>query len=132
VFVPGVVYLAIGIGFYNVELESGPLLGLIFTLVGVVSLIRALVYWLTTELAVTTKRVIAKLGLIRRETIELNHSKVESFQVSQSVFGRIFNFGTVTVCGSGGNKAGIRSIRGPMEFRRQAMGASDQAQTVGA
>src|SRR5207302_10004956 len=39
----------------------------------------------TSELAVTDRRVIFKRGLLRRHTIEMNMSKVESVDVDQSV-----------------------------------------------
>jgi len=80
-------------------------------------------YWLdsiTTELAVTSKRIIAKVGIIRRETIELNHSKVESLSVDQSILGRILNYGTLTINGTGGNKLPIKTISKPMLFRQNA------------
>ncbi len=49
---------------------------------------KAWLYAWSTELAVTSKRVIAKLGFIRCSTVELRHSKVESLHVDQSLLGR--------------------------------------------
>ena len=80
-------------------------------------------YWLdsiTTELAITSKRIIAKVGIIRRETIELNHSKVESLSVDQSILGRILNYGTITINGTGNAKLPIKTISKPMLFRQNA------------
>ena len=57
------------------------LLGLIllpFAFLGLLFWVAALIRYLTTELAFTNKRVIAKFGFISRKTIELNLSKVES------------------------------------------------------
>jgi uncharacterized membrane protein YdbT with pleckstrin-like domain len=89
--------------------------------------LKALIAKLTTELAVTTRRVIVKVGFIRRDTMELNHSKVESFRVSQSIAGRILNFGTLIVSGTGGGTTPIPNIDAPLEFRRIAMRAIDEA-----
>lgn len=75
----------------------------------------------STELAITSNRVIAKTGLIARKTIELSHAKVESLSVHQSVAGRLFGFGTVTLTGSGGTSAPIANIAAPLEFRRAAL-----------
>jgi len=82
----------------------------------------------STELAVTSKRVIAKFGFIKRSTIELNHSKVESFHVDQSVLGRIFGFGTLHINGTGGGITPIPNISDPLGFRRKAMEAIDASQ----
>ena len=81
------------------------------------------VAWLevvTTELAVTSKRIIAKIGFIRRNTIELNHSKVESLSVNQTIMGRILNYGTIVVNGTGGNRLPVAKISNPLEFRRKS------------
>lgn len=83
--------------------------------------IQAWVYSYSTELAVTDKRVIAKFGFIRRETIELKHSKVESLQVKQGILGRIFNFGSIKIIGSGGTTAPIPYIKDPLVFRSAAL-----------
>lgn len=77
----------------------------------------AIKYW-TTELAITNKRVIAKFGLISRETIEINLQKIESIQVKQGILGRIFNFGSIVVSGAGNPQAPIPGISNPLQFRR--------------
>lgn len=84
---------------------------------------------LSTELAVTSKRVIVKFGFIRRSTIELNHSKVESFHVHQGLFGRIFGYGTLHINGTGGGMTPIQNIADPLGFRRKAMEAIDASQS---
>lgn len=122
IFVPGVVFFIIGI--FLLSGESSPF-GVIAILIAIISLIRAFITRTTTELAITSKRVIAKIGLIRRSTIELNHNKIESFNVDQSVFGRIFGFGTLIVNGTGGGKTPISNIDDPLEFRRNAMETID-------
>lgn len=71
----------------------------------------------TTELAVTDARVIYKAGLFRRHTLEMNRSKVESVDVDQSLFGRIFGYGTIVVRGTGGSLEPLRNISGPLDFR---------------
>jgi uncharacterized membrane protein YdbT with pleckstrin-like domain len=84
-------------------------------------LCQALLYAYSTEMAVTNKRIIAKNGFIRRNTIELRIEKVESLKVDQSILGRIFNFGTVSITGSGGTTAPIPYISNPLAFRSAAL-----------
>ena len=71
----------------------------------------------TTEIAVTDRRIIYKRGFIRRHTIEMNMDKVESVDVDQSVFGRIFGYGDVLVRGTGAGLEPLRMIEAPVEFR---------------
>ncbi len=102
-------------------------IGLAFFGLGLILWIMAFIRYKTTEMAFTNKRVIAKFGFISRQTIELNISKVESIQVNQSILGRIFNFGTLTVSGAGNPQAPIPGIADPMAFRRSFMESQDQA-----
>ncbi len=102
-----------------------PLFGL-----GLLFLIAAFIRYKTTELAITSKRVIAKFGFISRSTVEININKVESLQVDQSIMGRLFNFGTLVISGAGNPQAPIPGISSPMEFRRAFMEAQEQARGV--
>jgi uncharacterized membrane protein YdbT with pleckstrin-like domain len=72
-------------------------------------------------LAFTNERVIAKIGFIKRVTVELNINKVESIQVHQSVLGRIFNYGSIVIAGAGNPQAPIAGISKPMIFRNKFM-----------
>ena len=83
-------------------------------------------HYVSTELAFTNKRVVAKFGFISKKTIELNISKVESLQISQNFLGRIFNFGTIIISGAGNPQAPIPGIANPMEFRRAFMEHQDK------
>ena len=71
----------------------------------------------TTEIAVTDRRVIYKRGFIQRHTVEMNVDKVESVDVDQSILGRIFNYGDITVRGTGATLEPFRSIEAPLDFR---------------
>ncbi len=104
-----------------------PLFGL-----GLVFWIWAWIKYATTELAITNKRVIAKSGLIQRKTMEMFLNKIESVQVEQGVLARMFDYGTVTISGTGVSSAPFANIAAPLEFRKHFMAAADsQAQTKG-
>ncbi len=72
----------------------------------------------TSEFAVTNKRVVFKVGLINRHTLELVLAKLETIGVEQNIPGRIFNYGTIIVTGTGGTKEPFREIADPLEFRK--------------
>jgi uncharacterized membrane protein YdbT with pleckstrin-like domain len=90
---------------------------IIFALLALSSALRAFIQRTTTELAVTDQRVIYKTGLISRHTLEMNRAKVESVTVDQTLLGRIFGYGTVTVRGIGSALEPIRNITDPLNFR---------------
>ncbi len=93
--------------------------------VGLIFLVIAYVRYKSVELAVTTKRVIVKHGFVSRQTVEMNLSKVESVQVEQSVIGRLCNFGTLIVSGTGASHAPLSGIADPMGFRKAFIEAQD-------
>jgi uncharacterized membrane protein YdbT with pleckstrin-like domain len=45
-------------------------------------------------------------------------SKIESVSVRQGILGRVINFGTVTVTGTGGTKESFRAIVDPIGVRK--------------
>jgi uncharacterized membrane protein YdbT with pleckstrin-like domain len=47
----------------------------------------------------------------------MNMDKIESVHVDQSIMGRIFNYGTVTVHGTGTGIEPLQKIDSPIEFR---------------
>ena len=104
------------------------LLGGVLLLVFVVGLVFLIWAWIrvkSTELAITNKRVIAKFGFISRNTMEISIQKVESIQVQQSLMGRMLDYGTLIVSGTGSSHAPIPSISDPMAFRRAFVEAQE-------
>jgi uncharacterized membrane protein YdbT with pleckstrin-like domain len=83
----------------------------------IVSFVPAWLRRSATEIAVTDRRVILKKGLIWRHTVEMNMQKVESVDVDQTVAGRIFNYGDVTIRGVGSTFEQLRTIDAPLKLR---------------
>jgi hypothetical protein len=73
----------------------------------------------TSEYAITNKRVIIKVGLIRRRTVEMNISKIESINVDQSILGRILGYGNISIVGTGGTKETFDTLSSPIQFRKK-------------
>ena len=122
VYARGVVVLVVGLGIALVSLEGAAggvirVAGGLIALLGLLMVARAWVEQATTEIAVTTKRVIQKRGLIWRKTAEMNMDKVESVLVDQSLFGRLLNYGTIVVRGTGSGIEGLRFIADPLALR---------------
>jgi uncharacterized membrane protein YdbT with pleckstrin-like domain len=92
-----------------------------FTAGAVIFFVPAWIHRLSTEIAVTDRRIILKRGLIQRHTIEINMDKVESVDVDQSILGRIFDYGTITVHGTGTGIEPLRNVSAPIALRNAVM-----------
>jgi len=122
VYLPGVGLCLVGLIGYGIFVGDGShtvLHGVVIVALGVglLSMISAWFRRWTTEIAVTDRRVIYKRGFIRRHTIEMNMDKVESVDVNQSILGRILDYGTIIVRGTGAGLEPLTSIDSPIEFR---------------
>jgi uncharacterized membrane protein YdbT with pleckstrin-like domain len=107
-----------------------PVSAVLLGLLGAIPLVAALAAYRTTELALTTKRVIAKFGVVRRQTVELKLARVESVQVRQGIVGRLFGYGSLVVAGAGTPAAPIAGISSPMLFRRMVFEAQEEGGVV--
>ena len=72
--------------------------------------------WIT-EFAVTNKRVIYKRGFVWRETAEMNMDKVEAVDVKQSIPGRLLDYGSIHVKGTGQGIEHLHRIASPIALR---------------
>ena len=102
--------------------------GVILTAVSLIILVRGILNRNATEMAVTNKRVVAKVGVAARRTIEIILSRVESIGVEETVMGRMLGYGTVIVRGTGGTPESFEKIAHPLEFRTQVQQQIDRSQ----
>ncbi len=77
------------------------------------------VRYLTTEFGITTHRVLVKVGLLTIRSTEVLLPKVEAVQIEQSIGGRILNYGTITITGTGGTHEVFPMVEAPYELRNQ-------------
>ena len=88
--------------------------------VGVLGLLLLLKAWIhrkATEIVVTDRRVILNRGLLKRHTMEMNMTKIEMVDVKQSLWGRIWGYGTVEIHGTGADIEPLRGIGSPLLIR---------------
>jgi uncharacterized membrane protein YdbT with pleckstrin-like domain len=125
VYIPGFLLLLVAIAVYVVAsvLLAGQGAFVVKIVAGLVFIVAAVFLFLgwfkrlTTEVAVTDKRIIYKRGFISRYTIEMHLDKVESVDVDQSIMGRIFGYGDIIIRGVGASLEPLRNIESPIEFR---------------
>jgi len=110
------------VGGYVLAVAGGVVL-----LVGAGRMLRTLVLRNTTDMVVTNRRVLLRTGVLNKATDEMFLNKIESVEVDQNIWGRLLNYGTVEVNGSGEGELFFRSIGSPKEFRLACMAAVEQA-----
>lgn len=115
VFFGPVIFFVLTIFFAITVLE---LSGFTF-LVSIIWAISAFINFKTSEFGITNKRVLIKVGFIGRNSLETLLTKVEGIQVNQGILGRIFNYGTIIIKGTGGTSNPFHKIDSPLEFRKK-------------
>lgn len=120
-FVQPVILLLIGAFLASSPKEISAMMhyaGLLILFFGIVSLLSRILIKIGSSYAVTNKRVILKTGVISRKAVDLVLAKCEGLHIKQSVLGRIFNFGTITVT-TGGASSSYPYIADPLAFRKE-------------
>jgi len=72
----------------------------------------------STEIAVTDRRFIRKTGWIGRDTAEIELRNIEEVNLKQTITGRIFGYGTLTVRGTGAGMVVSPGIDDPKIFQK--------------
>jgi uncharacterized membrane protein YdbT with pleckstrin-like domain len=124
IFLQAALFGLVGLAFVifslvNPGLAAFWMLGAVFlTYAAGIGTVRA-IHYASSEFAITNKRVVIKVGFINRKTLEMVLTKVETVRVDQSIIGRVLNYGTIVVTGTGGTNEPFTLIANPLEFRRQ-------------
>jgi uncharacterized membrane protein YdbT with pleckstrin-like domain len=118
VFLWPIIFLILAVVFLASGKEIA-ILGALFILIALLSALSAFISFKTSEFGITNKRVLIKVGFIRRNSLETLLQKVEGIQVNQGILGRIFNYGTILIKGTGGTSNPFHKIEAPMEFRKK-------------
>jgi len=118
VFFWPIVWLFIAIMLFG---ESGvpSWVGAVILVMGLITGIKSYIRYVTSEFGVTNKRVLVKFGWIRRDALEIVLDKVEGIRVNQGIWGRILNYGSIVISGSGGSREVFPRITAPILFRQK-------------
>jgi uncharacterized membrane protein YdbT with pleckstrin-like domain len=80
---------------------------------------------ISLEVAVTTDRFVKKTGFVSITTEEVSLDKIEEVTVDESILGRIFGYGTVSVHGTGAGDISVDLVTDPVGLRRQIQTARE-------
>lgn len=97
---------------------SGILLG-IYPLVVYLGLIM-------TEMVCTNRRVVYKTGIISIKTEEVKTEKIESIQIKQTFWGRVFGYGNICFSGTGTAKVEFYKVDNPWRIKARIEEAIDE------
>jgi hypothetical protein len=105
---------------------------LLFFLVGLFFFAHLMVVKATTEIAITSDRMIYKKGFVSRHVGELSIDRIEGVSVSEEFWGRILGYGRVSIRGMGVGEVMLPPIENPIEFRKaiQEAQAMKSASTI--
>jgi uncharacterized membrane protein YdbT with pleckstrin-like domain len=73
----------------------------------------------TTEIFVTDRRVIYVQGFFERKSSEVHMNQIESVDVDQTLLGRLFGYGDVTIHGTGNTYDPLRAVDRPIALRNE-------------
>ena len=103
----------------------------VVTLLAIVGLLLAIGWvgftlwdWQNQEWLITTRRVIRAEGVLNKRVTDSSLEKINDAQLEQSMFGRMFGFGTLDILtaaeefNAGSNIADFPMIAGPIEFKK--------------
>ena len=116
IYVPGLVVAMFGFAMTASQEEYWET-GRTLVVIGLVLILAQAIRQWTTEIVVTSRRIIWKIGLVSRQTFEMNLAQVESVILSQTVLGRLLNYGTVDVLGTGTHIEPLSQIDSPITLR---------------
>ena len=79
--------------------------------------------WRNQEWLITTRRVMRAEGVLNKSVSDSSLEKINDARLDQSIFGRIFGFGTLDILtaaeeAGGGNVADFPMIADPVEFKK--------------
>ena len=101
--------IAIGIVINNILGEQGGENGaqiglyvmLAFIAVAAIKFIIAVLYIVMTALAVTSRRVVGKVGVLKVESLDLQIDKVDNVSIKTPFIGRILHYSTMEIKSTG-------------------------------
>jgi len=120
---PGIYWKAAVVG--GIALVLAILVPLVFNLalfLGLVAVIMFVFASLTKYfllLVLTDKRVFLRSGIIRVDTIQIRHSRIESVETEKTIIGQILGYAAVVIYGTGSRRTAIPYIADALEFRNE-------------
>ncbi len=102
-------------------------LGLILVLVPLIGMVRDFLIWYNRQYIVTNRRVIQTAGVFSKDVVDSSLEKVNDVKMSQTFFGRLFDYGDIEILTASEVGANVfRSIGDPVKFKTAMLNAKEQ------
>ena len=101
--------------------------GFILVLVPLIGMLRDILIWRNREYIVTNRRVIQISGVFSKDVVDSSLEKVNDVKMSQSMFGRLFDYGDVEILTA--SEMGInlfQRIGDPVKFKTAMLNAKEK------
>jgi len=118
VLVPLVLLIAVMIYADEMVRQGLAIFAVALLVTGIVIFFTMMIHKWTTEIGITSHRLVKKTGFISLKTAEVALPNIEGVRVNQGIWGRIFGYGTLRIEGTGDDSVDIPNIDDPVGFRR--------------
>ena len=101
--------------------------GFVLVLVPIISALRDILIWNNHEYLVTNRRVIQISGIFNKNVVDSSLEKVNDVKMSQSFFGRMFDYGDVEILTA--SEIGVnlfKRIGDPVKFKTAMLNAKEK------
>jgi uncharacterized membrane protein YdbT with pleckstrin-like domain len=107
-------------------------LGLVLMLVPLVGMVRDVLLWYNRQYIVTNRRVIQTSGIFSKDVVDSSLEKVNDVKLSQSFWGRLFDYGDIEILTASEVGANVfRSIGDPIRFKTAMLNAKERLEFGG-
>ncbi len=93
-------------------------LGFWLLLIPLIKAIKLTIYYNTTEMVITNRKVIEKYGWISVHCDEMSLNKIENITVESSFWGGLFGYGDVIIQGANRNNINFKGVSKPEQIRK--------------
>lgn len=102
-------------------------LGFFLVLVPLIGMVRDFLVWSNRQYIVTNRRVIQSAGVFSKDVVDSSLEKVNDVKLSQSFWGRLFDFGDIEILTASEVGANVfRSIGEPIKFKTAMLNAKER------
>ena len=101
--------------------------GFVLVIVPLISMLRDILIWSNHEYLVTNRRVIQISGIFNKNVVDSSLEKVNDVKMTQSFFGRLFDFGDVEILTA--SEIGVnlfKRIGDPVKFKTAMLNAKEK------
>lgn len=101
--------------------------GYILVLVPLIGMIRDIMIWSNRQYIVTNRRVIQISGVLSKDVVDSSLEKVNDVKMSQSFFGRLFDYGDIEILTA--SELGVnlfKRIGDPVRFKTAMLNAKEE------